>query len=95
MPFKFKLTKKSVNTQFGPVAALLAHYQQEQVLEPLKNVVPAIKKSDFSLDSQLTQMLLSILTGCEYLSQVNTRLRSERKLAQVYRINQFAHVSTL
>jgi len=95
MSLKFKLTKKSVNTQFGPVAALLAYYQQQQVLAPLKNVVPAVKKSDFPLDSQLTQVFLSILTGCEYLSQVNTRLRPERKLAQVYRIDQFAHASTL
>ena len=38
---------------------------------------------------------MSILTGCEYLSQVNTRLRPERKFAQVYRIDQFAHASTL
>lgn len=87
MPLKFELTKKSVNTQFGPVAALLAYYQQQEVLEPLKNVVPAVKKSDFLLDNQLTQILLSILTGCEYLSQVNTCLRPERKLAQVYRID--------
>ena len=95
MSLKFKHTKKSTNTQFGPVAALLAYYQQQQILEPLKNVVPAVKKSDFPLDSQLTQIFLSVLTGCEYLSQVNTRLRPERKLAQVYRIDQFAHASTL
>ena len=95
MTLKFKLTKKPVNTQFGPVAALLAYYEQQQVLEPFRKVVPAVKKSDFSLASQLTQVLLSILTGCEYLSQVNTRLRPERKFAQVYRIDQFAHSSTL
>jgi len=95
MSLQFKLTNKSVNTQFGPVAALLTYYQQQQVLEPFKNVVPAVKKRDFPLDSQLTQIFLSILTGCEYLSQVNTRLRPERKLAQVYRIDQFAHASTL
>jgi len=95
MPLKFKLTKKAVNTQFGPVAALLTYYEQQQVLKPLQKVVPAVKKSDFPLASQLTQVLLSILTGCEYLSQVNTRLRPERKFAQVYRIDQFAHWSTL
>jgi len=95
MSLQFKLTNKSVNTQFGPVAALLTYYQQQQVLEPFKNVVPAVKKRDFPLDSQLTQIFLSILTGCEYLSQVNTRLRPERKLAQVYRNDQFAHASTL
>ena len=48
-----------------------------------ETVVPAVKKSDFPLANQLTQVLLSILSGCEYLSQVNTRLRPERKLAQV------------
>ena len=92
---KFKLTKKPVNTQFGPVATLLAYYQEQQVLDPLQKVVPGVKKRDFSLDSQLSQVLVSILTGCQYLSQVNTRLRPERKLAQVYRIDQFADVSTL
>jgi hypothetical protein len=95
MTLKFRSTKKSVNTQFGPVAALLSYYEQQNVLDPLQNVVPAVKKSDFPLDSQLTQVLLSILTGCEYLSQVNTRLRPERKLAQVYRISGFADQSTL
>ncbi len=95
MTLKFSRTKKSVNTQFGPVAALLSYYEQQKVLEPLQKVVPAVKKSDFSLASQLTQVLLSILTGCQYLSQVNTRLRPERKFAQVYRTSRFAHQSTL
>jgi hypothetical protein len=95
MTLKFDRTKKSSNTQFGPVAALLNYFDQQNVLEPLQNVVPAVKKRDFSLASQLTQILLSILTGCEYLSQVNTRLRPERKFAQVYRISQFADQSTL
>ena len=61
MTLKFRSTKKSVNTQFGPVAALLSYYEQQNVLDPLQNVVPAVKKSDFPLDSQLTQVLLSIL----------------------------------
>ena len=95
MTLKFRSTKKSINTQFGPMAALLSYYEQQKVLEPLQRVVPAVKKSNFSLASQLTQVLLSILTGCEYLSLVNTRLRPERKLAQVYRISRFAHQSTL
>jgi hypothetical protein len=95
MTLKFSRTKKSVNTQFGPMVALLNYYEQQNVLDPLQKVVPVVKKSDFSLASQLTQVLLSILTGCEYLSQVNTRLRPERKFAQVYRTSQFAHQSTL
>lgn len=95
MTIKFDVTAELVNTQFAPVAALAAYYQDQNVLEPFQKVVPAVKKSDFSLPNQLTQVLLSILTGCEYLSEVNTRLRPERRLAQLYRIEQFAHQSTL
>ncbi|MEM7345903.1 MAG: hypothetical protein AAF485_16810, partial [Chloroflexota bacterium] len=40
-------------------------------------------------------LVMSILTGCKYLSMVNTKLRPERKLAQLYRIEQFAHQATL
>ena len=95
MTIKFGLTEELVNTQFGPVAALAAYYESQKVLEPLQSIIPAVAKSDFSLANQLTQVVLSILTGCEYLSMVNTRLRPERKLAQLYRIERFAHQSTL
>ncbi len=95
MSIKFDLTEELVNTQFGPVAALAAYYESQQALEPLQIVTPAVEKSDFPLANQLTQVWLSILTGCEYVSVVNTRLRPERKLAQVYRMECFAHQSTL
>ena len=95
MTIKFSTTKELVNTQFGPVAALAAYYERQKVLEPLEKIIPEVAKSDFSLANQLTQVMLSILTGCEYLSMVNTKLRPERKLAQVYGIKQFAHQSTL
>jgi len=36
-----------------------------------------------------------MLTGCPYISVVNTRLRPERMLAQVKRIDHFAEQSTL
>jgi hypothetical protein len=54
-----------------------------------------VKKRDYPLPNQLTQVLLSILTGCEYLSLVNPVLRPERSLAQVNRISRFADTSTL
>jgi hypothetical protein len=95
MTIKFGLTEELVNTQFGPVAALAAYYESQKVLEPLQTIIPAVEKSDFPLANQLTQVVLSILIGCEYLSMVNTRLRPERKLAQLYRIERFAHQSTL
>ena len=84
MSIKFGLTHESVNTQFAPVAALLHYYVQQKVFEPLEMVVPIVKKRDFSLSNQLQQVVVSILTGCKYLSVVNTRLRPEQALAQVY-----------
>ncbi len=95
MPIEFGLTAELVNTQFAPVAALADYYEGQEILAPLQLVTPVTAKRDYTLDSQLTQILLSILTGCPYLSVVNTRLRPERKLAQVYRIDGFANQSTL
>lgn len=95
MTIKFGLTEELVNTQFGPVAALAAYYDSQKVVEPLQIIIPAVEKSDFPLANQLTQVFLSILTGCDYLSMVNTKLRPERNFAQVYRIERFAHQATL
>lgn len=95
MPIEFGLTTELVNTQFAPVAALAGYYEGQAILAPLQLVTPVTTKRDYSLDNQLTQILLSILTGCEYLSVANTRLRPEQKLAQLYRIDGFANQSTL
>ncbi len=95
MSIEFGLTKELVNTQFAPVAALSAYYAGQKVFEPLEKVVPLAQKRDFSLPNQLEQVVVSILTGCEYLAVINTRLRAEHVLAQVYRINGFANQSTL
>jgi hypothetical protein len=95
MSIEFGLTDELVNSQFGPVAALAAYYQHQNVLEPLQRIVPEVKKRDYPLANQLTQVILSILTGCEYLSVIDTKLGPERALPQLYRIEQFAHHSTL
>ena len=95
MSIELGLTKELVNTQFAPVAALSAYYGEQKVFAPLENVVPGVQKRKFSLPNQLEQVVVSILTGCEYLAVVNTRLRAERVLAQVYRINGFANQATL
>lgn len=95
MTITFDLTPELVNTQFAPVAALSAYYQVQQVLKPLERVNIPMKQIDFSPTEKLIQVFLSILTGCEYLSVVNTRLRPERALAQVWRTDSFAHQATL
>ena len=95
MPIEIQVTPDHCTTQFAPVGALAVYHQRQKVLEPFQCVVPPVKKRDYPLSNQLTQVLLSILTGCEYLSLVNPILRPERSLAQVYRISSFADASTL
>lgn len=95
MKLQFGLTQEFTNTQYAPLAALLAYYEAEKALEPLQSVTAATRVGDFTLAEKLEQSLLSILIGCEYISMVNTKLRPEQKLAQVKRISHFADQSTL
>jgi hypothetical protein len=95
MQLQFGLAQEFTNTQYAPLAALLAYYEAEKALEPLQSVTSAAQNGDFTLSEKLEQILVSILAGCEYISVVNTKLRPERKLAQVKRISCFADQSTL
>ena len=95
MRLEFDTTDELTNTQFAPVAALMAYYEAQKVLEPLQSVTSATQKGDFTLAEKLEQVVWSILTGCQYISVVNTKLRPERMLAQVKRIDHFAEQSTL
>jgi hypothetical protein len=85
----------SVNTQYAPLALLSAHYQHNQTLKPLEKVDVAMKTVHYSPTSKLGQVLVSILAGCEYLSEVNCRLQSEHALAQVWQLERFADQSML
>ena len=95
MTIQFGKTAELTNTQSASLAALIAYYEAYNVFEPLQSVTSTTQKGDFDLANKLTQIVLSILSGCKYISEVNTKLRPERKLAQVKRIEQFAEQSTL
>jgi len=95
MRLEFDTTDELTNTHFAPVAALMAYYEAQKVLEPLQSGTSVAQKGDFSLTEKLEQVVWSILTGCQYISVVNTKLRPERMLAQVKRIDHFAEQSTL
>ena len=92
---EFDVTDELVNTQVAPVVALAAYYQAQNVLEPLETVTFMRKKGEYTPSEKLTQVLLSILVGCEYISMVNTKLVPERKFAQLYRKKHFASQATL
>jgi hypothetical protein len=95
MTLKVDFTDEFCNTQYAPLAVLSAHYQQKQVLEPLKAVTTSQKKRDFQVFDKLCQVLLSILSGCVTLNEVNSKLRSEAGLAQIWSMKRMADQSTL
>ena len=95
MNLEFGLTDDSTNTQFAPLAALSAHYQQNQLLAALEKVDLEMKTRDFTPVSKLKQVLLSILAGCETLTAFNTQLDAEARVAAIWGWEHFADQSTL
>lgn len=95
MAIEIGLTDECINTQYAPLAALLVHYQQKQVLHPLQQIPNLAKQREYSLGDKLIQVLLSMLAGCETLSEVNLKLRSEGRLAEVWGWRQIADQSSL
>jgi hypothetical protein len=84
-----------VNTSYGVLGALWAHWMEKGVLEPLEKVEIEAKTVHYSPTNKLHQILLSILAGCERLSEVNVRLKPDRTLAKLCGLAQFADQSTL
>jgi len=95
MTIEIGLTNELTNSQYAPLAVLCAHYQQQHTLEPLKKVQIPMRARDFSPSDKLIQVLLSILAGCETLSEVNSRLKSETGLATIWDWPGWADQSTL
>lgn len=95
MRIEFGFTDELVNTRYAPLAALSMYYQQNQVLKPLEAVHIPMKTRDFRPHDKLVQVLLSILAGCETLFEVNTKLRPETGLAQLWKWERFADQSML
>jgi hypothetical protein len=83
------------NTRYAPLAALSAQYQYQDCLKPLEKVDIGMKTVRYSPRSKLQQVLLSILSGCEYLAEVNSYLKPECALAQVWQLDRFADQSML
>lgn len=95
MTLEFAQTDELVNTQYAPLAALLAHYQQNQVFKPLHEVEVVMKSRDFTPHDKLKQVVVSILAGCRTLSEVNQKLKPEWGLAQIGNWPRFADQSGL
>lgn len=94
MQLEFGLTDESFNTQYAPLGLLLALYNQKEVLKPLEMVKAKEKIIKFSASDKLSQIFVSILAGCDTISEVNTKLKGD-PLAQAGGWNEFADQSTL
>jgi hypothetical protein len=95
MTLEFGFTDQLVNTQYAPLAALFAHYQHKQHLQPLQQVLFEGKTREFTPLDKLLQVFISILAGCETLSEVNPKLKAEGSLAQACGWPHFADQSSL
>ena len=95
MTIEFDLTPELCNTQYAPLAALIAGYHQQERLKPLKGVQISIKSYEYSPACKLEQVFVSIMAGCETLTAFNTKLRPERALAKLYGLEQFSDQSNL
>ena len=95
MAIEFGFTDELVNTQFAPLAALCAHYQGKKVFQPLEQVEMLGKIRDFDPTSKLIQILVSLLAGCDTLSEVNLKLKPDVGLAQACGWPRFADQSNL
>jgi hypothetical protein len=95
MSVEIGLSDELVNSQYAPLAAMFAHYQQNQLLQPLEQVEIESKVRDFSSTHKLSQLLFSILAGCHTLSEVNPKLKQETALAKACGWPRFADQSNL
>lgn len=95
MDIKISATATLTNTCYAPLVALLAHYQQKKLFVPLRQVQIPMRLRDFAPADKLAQVLLSILAGCETLSEVNSHLRQEQILATALGLPRLADQSSL
>ena len=95
MNLEIGFTEELTNTQYAPLAVISALYQAHNILKPLEQVQIPMRERYFLAKSKLIQVLLSILAGCETLSEVNARLQSEILLAHLWGWEHFADQSSL
>lgn len=95
MTIEIGYTDSLTNTQYAPLVAMSAHYQMKEYLKPLTRVEIPMRRRDFTAADKLIQILMSILAGCETLSEVNPRLRSEIGLAKLWGWERIADQSSL
>jgi hypothetical protein len=96
MAIKIQLVKLQNETGFVPLGVLGYCLTRTKFLEPVfQELKLPLKTVDHAPEHKLLDLLVSMLTSCRSISQVNTRTRPDMVLAKAWGREQFAEQSTL
>ena len=86
------LSDMKANTQWAPLALLGYRLQQRKFFEPLyPNLDLHQKQIRYTSQDKLITCLVSIMSDCQAISHIDTRIRPDRALAQAWGLECFAH----
>jgi hypothetical protein len=92
----FGLSEMNSNTQFAPLALLGYRLQQRDFFAPLREQLHLQQKRVFyTPDDKLLTCLVSMMSGCHAVCQIDTRIRPDTALAQAWGLENFAQQSTV
>ncbi len=95
MEIEFGLTEGPFNTKYAPLAALGAYFEANRTLKSLDKVQLEGQKRGIAAAEKLKQILIGILAGCEYISEVDNRLGSEGGLVRAWGLEGYLERSSL
>ena len=95
MTIEIGSTADLTNTHYAPLMIVSEYYRRNQVLKPLTRVKIPMRRREFSSADKLIKILMSILAGCQTISEVNPKLRSELGLAEIWGWDRVADQSSL
>ena len=88
------LSAMQSHTHYAPLALLGYRLQQRDFFAPLRDQVHLKQKSVFyTPQEKLLTCLVSIMSGCHAICQINTRIRPDKALAQAWGLPCFAQQS--
>ena len=90
------LSDMKANTQWAPLALLGYRLQQRKFFDPLYQQIDLNQKQiRYTSQDKLITCLVSIMSGCQAISHINTRIRPDKALAQSWGLECFAEQSSV
>ena len=90
------LSEMKSNTQWAPLALLGYRLQQRDFFAPLyEQLHLSQKKVLYAPQDKLLTSLVSIMSGCHAICQIDTHIRPDTALAQAWGFDSFAQQSTV